>query len=66
MKESGFTLMFECYMCSLTMAAGNLIEASQVCIETIQKIISYYEGNEQNELIAEPLIILASILLQTD
>ena len=57
--------MFECYMCSLTMAAGNLIEASQVCIETIQKIIDYYEGNEQNELIAEPLIILASIQLQT-
>jgi hypothetical protein len=55
--------MFECYLCSLTANTGDLHEAAKVCEETIKKIIEYYEGNEQNDLIGEPLIILASIQL---
>lgn len=32
----------------------------------IQKIIDYYDGNETNEMIIDPYIILCSLQLQSD
>jgi len=39
-------------------------EILKICQDAITKIIAYYEGNEYNELVMEPLMIKAAIQQQ--
>jgi hypothetical protein len=59
-KYSGFTLLFEIYSCSFLIATGDYEETIVKCEDVLQKIMDYFDGNEYNDLIYEPLVILTS------
>jgi hypothetical protein len=60
-EDSIYSLMLQGSKAGVLLGEGNMEEAYTLCQELIPKIIKYYDGNETNEMIIDPLIVLGSI-----
>src|ERR1035437_8942756 len=63
-KISMMYLILKACACSQFLQMQNMEEAMKMSQETMKESIEYFEGNEVNESMCEPLLIMASCYFQ--